>query len=100
MEYDVKAEELRRPADDLNEYSRIFIDKGNTVNRTKYLPGTIKMDYYMRKEFMLVDLDGTGSPMWIPLSRMENDNAPEIRAAHLDFAQESEDDENDSDYSP
>ena len=100
MEYNVPAEDLRRPRDDKEARLYIFKDRNTRAYRTKYGIGTLMTDFFMRKEFILADLEGKGSPMWVPVRCLKGKDCKLVAKADQRFTKEGKQDELDEDYMP
>ena len=72
---------MRRPSEDMDERYSIFVGPDTVAYRTKFAAGTVKEDYYARKKYMLVDQEGKGSCVWIPVHRVKKDCKKSIRKA-------------------
>jgi len=99
-EYNVKEGDLRHPGDDMDERVSIFTGKTEIAYRTKFAEGTVKKDYYARKDYMLFDQEGKGSCVWIPVHRVKKDCRKLIRKAQKKFSKECNADKKDKDYIP
>ena len=100
MEHNVPAEDLRRPRDDKEARLCIFTHRNTRGYRTKYGIGTVKKDYFMRKKFILADLEGKGSPMWVPVRCLKGKDRKLVAKADQRFTKETKQDELDEDYMP